>query len=140
MYLLSYRSRVGLAAVAPAARLNRFRRPGSKFLLRIEPNLKPGLARLSASIDQLKGVKLLPDVQIFRDAVRFALENGEFFKPEEIARAKELAAEGQQRADDLHAGPRPLDDCHRSRGSRVCIEIDKSVQPYGLVIPASFHA
>ena len=111
---------------------------GSKCRRQIVRNSKLSLHRLSASIDQLRGVKLLPDVQIFRDAVRYALQNGEFFKTEEIARAKELLRTGQQRADDLIAGRAPWTTATGLVVRGYLSKIDRSVQPYGLVIPAPF--
>ena len=105
--------------------------PGIEVPAADRAELETGLKRLSASIDQLRGVKLLPDVQIFRDAVRFALQNGEFFKPDEIARAKELLRTGQQRADDLVAGRAPWTTATGLVVRGYLSKIDKSVQPYG---------
>src|SRR4051812_12475539 len=52
--------------------------------------LEAGLARLGHSIEKIRNNPLAPDVIIFHNAVRYALQYDEFFKPEEIARAKEL--------------------------------------------------
>ena len=46
--------------------------------------LETGLKNLQTAIDKLKGNPLLPDVLIYREAVRYALQYNEFFKPEEI--------------------------------------------------------
>ena len=75
-------------------------------------DLEAGLKRLSESIDKLRGtlgnrVQLLPDVQIFHEAARVALQYNEFFKPEEIYRAKDLLRQGQNRADTLALGQAP---------------------------------
>jgi hypothetical protein len=43
--------------------------------------LTAGLQRLSSEVDALNGLPLVKDVRVFRDAVRFALEYNEFFKP-----------------------------------------------------------
>src|SRR6266478_6061198 len=67
-------------------------------------DLEAGLKRLAASIEKLQGKSLLPDVQIFHEAVRFALTYNEFFKPEEVYRAKELLRYGQARAEELANG------------------------------------
>ena len=112
--------------------------PGVEVPAADRAELEAGMKRLSASISRLRGVKLLPDVQIFHDAVRFALENGEFFKTDEIARAKELLRTGQQRADELIAGRAPWTTATGLVVRGYLSKIDKSVQPYGLVIPASF--
>src|SRR5438270_3241 len=52
--------------------------------------LESGLKRLHDTIAKLHGNPLLPDVEIFHEAVRYALSYDEFFKPEEVFRAKEL--------------------------------------------------
>ncbi len=101
--------------------------------------LEAGLKRLAASIDQLRGVKLLPDVKIYHDAVKFALENREFFRPEEVGRAKELLRQGQQRADDLTQGRAPWTTATGLVVRGYVSKIDQSVQPYGLVIPPAFQ-
>lgn len=129
---------VGLAAGVHAAEVKPIPPPGVEVPAADRTQLEAGLARLSASIDKLKGVKLLPDVQIFRDAVRFALLNNEFFKPDEIARAKDLLRQGQQRADDLANGRAPWTTATGLVVRGYVSKIDKSVQPYGLVIPPSF--
>jgi hypothetical protein len=49
--------------------------------------LEAGLKRLRASIDKLAGNPLLPDVLIYHEAVRYALQYNEFFKLDEIAKA-----------------------------------------------------
>src|SRR5882762_9084827 len=63
--------------------------------------LEAGLARLGRSIEKIRNNPLAPDVIIFHNAVRYALQHDEFFKPEEITRAQELLHQGQDRADAL---------------------------------------
>jgi dienelactone hydrolase len=100
--------------------------------------LEEGLTRLSASIEKIKDNQLAPDVIIFRDAVRYALHYNEFFKPEEIAKAKDLLRQGQERADALGRGEAPWTAATGLvvRGYRS--RIDDSVQPYGLVVPPTW--
>ena len=43
--------------------------------------LEAGLSRLAQSIDKIRDNPLAPDVQIFHNAVRYALQYDEFFKP-----------------------------------------------------------
>src|SRR5260370_242777 len=73
--------------------------------------IQAGLAHLRASIDNLsdkaKSGPLLPDVQIYSEAVRYALQYNEFFKPAEIAAAKVLLQQGEERAAQLAAGQAP---------------------------------
>src|SRR5713226_6533989 len=80
--------------------------PGVQVPVADRTELESGLARLGASIDQLRKsgsdrAALAPDVEIYHKAVRFALQYNEFFKPEDIGRAKVLLEEGQARADAL---------------------------------------
>jgi hypothetical protein len=105
-----------------------------------QKSLHAGLTRLQARIDALKGNPRLPDVQIFEKAVRYALEGNEFFNAEEVFRAKELLRMGMERADQLAHGNAPWT---RATGPVVrgyVSKIDGSVQPYGLVVPASYAA
>src|SRR5258705_13881724 len=67
-------------------------------------DLEAGLKRLAQSIEKLQGKPLLPDVQIFHEAVRYALTYNEFFKLEDVYKAKELLRQGQFRADELANG------------------------------------
>lgn len=114
--------------------------PGVAVPERDRVELEAGLKRLSASIEGLKGSPLVTDVIIFRDAVHFALKYGEFFRAEEIGRAKELLRTGQERAEQLARGQAPwaMATGLVVRGYRS--RIDDSVQPYGLVIPANWSA
>jgi len=100
--------------------------------------LRAGLDRLAAKMDALKGNPHLPDVAIFHNAVRFALEGNEFFRLEQIFRAKELLAIGTERADELARGDAPWT---RATGLVVrgyVSKIDGSVQPYALVVPPAW--
>ncbi|HVY92230.1 MAG TPA: hypothetical protein VHA14_05765 [Bryobacteraceae bacterium] len=103
-----------------------------------QKTLRTGLTRLQGRINALKGNPRLPDVQIFEKAVRYALEGNEFFKAEEVFRAKELLRMGTERADQLSRGDAPWT---RATGPVVrgyISKIDGSVQPYGLVVPPSY--
>ncbi len=95
------------------------------------------LAPLLKSKDP-KVQELLPDVQIYGDAVSTAYEFQEFFDSKEIKVALELLAEGKQRAVDLAAGRAPWTTQTGLvvRGYRS--KIDHSIQPYGLVIPPNY--
>ena len=106
--------------------------------------LTDGLEGLNASINKLRqsnstlAKELLPDVLIFHRAVDQALRFSEFFDPKEIAVAKTLLKAGQERADQLLAGEAPWTK-QTGRVVRGYIsKIDRTVQPFGLVIPASY--
>lgn len=104
-------------------------------------SLEAGLAKLSATIDQLKTKKeaqaLLPDVLIFQKAVSDALKYQEFHDPKELAEATAQLALGQQRAEELLQGKSPWTTAKGLVVRGYISKIDGSVQPYGLVIPES---
>jgi len=108
--------------------------------------LQAGLAEFRKLLAELptalKGkpdlLALLPDVEIYEKAVRYAVDYEEFFNPKEIPVAKQLLAQGMKRAAELKAGQPSWTTATGLvvRGYRS--KIDGSVQPYGLVIPSSY--
>lgn len=109
-----------------------------------QKELTEGLDSLQKKIDRLRDAntlltkELLPDVLIFHRAVDQALRFQEFFDPKEITSAKGLLQQGHERADQLLAGDAPW-----TKKSGVVVrgyisKIDRTVQPYGLVIPATY--
>lgn len=110
-------------------------------------SLQEGLAALRTAIDaaakaQAKNPRLadlLPDVEIYHKAVDWALRYNEVHKLPEVKAAQELLAEGRQRAEQLKNGQTPWTTQTGLvvRGYRS--KIDGSVQPYGMVVPASYH-
>src|SRR6476659_2346524 len=96
-----------ILAAAQAAEVKPVPPPGVPVPAADRAELEEGLARLGRSIDKLRSNPLAPDVQIFHNAVRYAMQNDEFFKPEEIGRAKQLLRQGQERADALAGGEAP---------------------------------
>jgi dienelactone hydrolase len=101
-------------------------------------DLEAGLARLKAATAKLKGNALLPDVLIYQEAVRYALQYNEFFRADEIAKAKVLLREGEERARLLANGESPWKNATGLVVRGYVSKIDQSVQPYGLVVPASY--
>src|SRR5262249_55244545 len=100
--------------------------------------LEAGLQRLRSVIDRLRDNPLLPDVMIYHEAVRYALQYNEFFKADEIAKAKTLLQHGEERARQLAEGKSPWTTATGLVSRGYISKIDKSVQPYGLVMPPSF--
>jgi hypothetical protein len=102
------------------------------------------LEKLKAAIDELakrneaRVRELLPDVQIFYNAVHDALAYREFFRPEEIANGKLLVTEGLSRAAQLAAGQAPWATQTGLVVRGYVSKIDGSAQPYGLVIPETY--
>ncbi len=98
----------------------------------IKPIPPPGVAvsdtdaaELRQALSKISGSSN-PDVAIFEKAVKWALDHNEFFKPEDIGKAKEILARAQSQSKTglvVHA--------YRSK-------IDGSLQPYGLVIPENY--
>ena len=83
-------------------------------------------------------LELLPDVQIFANAVRYALKYDEFYALGEVPVARKLLAQGFERAKNLRDGKAPwtTETGLVVRGYKS--KIDDSIQPYGLVVPASY--
>lgn len=102
--------------------------------------LTKGVAELGAQIAALKGNPLLPDVIIFHKAVDWALRYDEFMDAKHVKTAKDLLAEGKKRATELAAGTHSWTSATGLvvRGFRS--NIDDSIQPYGLVVPADWKA
>lgn len=100
--------------------------------------LENGLRRLKTALDKVKDHPLLPDVMIYHEAVRYALQYNEFFKLEEVFKAKLLLQHGEERARQLAEGKAPWTTQTGLVVRGYVSKIDKSVQPYGLVIPPSF--
>lgn len=94
------------------------------------------IADLSRSLESKPALlELLPDVQIFHNAARYALTYNEFFKADEIGKAKVLLKEGLDRAAALREGHAPWDHASGLIVRGYVSKIDGSVQPYGLVVP-----
>jgi pimeloyl-ACP methyl ester carboxylesterase len=109
--------------------------------------LRSGLDELAKQIDALREplrskpdlLRLLPDVQVYYNAVHDALEYGQFFKPAEVAVAKGLIRRGLERAGQLREGQAPWDTATGLVVRGYVSKIDGSVQPYGLVVPQSYR-
>jgi dienelactone hydrolase len=109
--------------------------------------LQKGADDLGKEIDELAAalkktpalLELLPDVQVFHNAVRYALKYDEFYDLKEVAVARTLLKHGFDRAKQLRDG-KPAWTTQTGlvvRGYRS--KIDDSVQPYGLVVPKSYQ-
>jgi len=94
---------------------------------------------LEAKIDTLNNHRLLPDVIIFHNAVRYALDDRMFYTKEDIQSAHNLLELGHERADKLATGKHPWtnDAGLIVRGYRS--RLDDSVIPYGVDVPENFN-
>ncbi len=84
-------------------------------------------------------LELLPDVQIYDKAVRWAVVYDEFFNAKEIAVAKNLLKRGLERARQLADGKAPWTTATGLVVRGYASKIDGSVQPYGLVVPKTYQ-
>ncbi len=127
-----------LAFAQPSAPVRPVPPPGVEVSAADRKELDAGLAKLRDAMGPLKQNPDWPDVAIFYEAVRYALTYGEFFKAEEIFKAKELLKQGLTRAEELAAG-RP--SWTRATGLVLrgyVSKIDHSVQPYSIIVPPGF--
>ena len=125
-------------AVLVAADVRPVPPPGVAIPEQDRNELQAELKKLDAFLAQHGSNPLLPDVRIFTEAVRYALDYNEFFKPEEAGKARELLAEGRRRAEALAQGKTPWLTATGLVVRGYVSKIDGSVQPYGLVIPAGY--
>jgi hypothetical protein len=110
--------------------------------------LKASLDKLGQEIVDLRTaltarrelLELLPDVEVYESAVRSALTYSEFFNVREVSVAKNLLEQGMGRAKQLREGKAPWNTATGLIVRGYVSKIDGSVQPYGLVVPSSYHA
>ena len=94
---------------------------------------------LRVKIDSLSSHLLLPDVIIFHNAVRYALDDDMLYKKEGVKSARTLLELGHARADQLRKGKHPWTSATGLvvRGYRS--KLDDSVIPYGVDVPENFN-
>ena len=110
--------------------------PGIELDAAVKQKITARLATLRKSAMGRQSHPLFPDVDIYLKAVSLALENGEFYRPQDGDAALQLLDAASDRLQQLAAGKSPW---RRRRGLVVRgfrSEIDGSPQPYGLDIPA----
>jgi len=130
-----------------ANKVRRIPPPGIPLAVADREELKSGSAALGHEIETLRTtlkakpdlLGLLPDVQIFHNAVRYALVYVEFFNAREIPVARALLRQGRERAEALRQGRAPWTTATGLVARGYVSKIDGSVQPYGLVVPASYR-
>ncbi len=131
-----------------ADKVRRVPPPGIKVPDADREELTAGRDALGQEIEKLRGdlkgkpalLELLPDVQIFYNAVHYALKYDEFYKPGEVAVARKLLKAGMDRAQQLRAGAPTWTTAAGLVVRGYVSKIDGSVQPYGLVVPPSYRA
>jgi hypothetical protein len=121
--------------------------PGTEIPAAEASRLEAELASLGRMIEDLHResksrpalLELLPDVEIYHKAVRYALTYHEFYHPREFKIAAALLQQGKERADALRQGRSPWTTATGLVVRGYLSRIDGSVQPYGLVVPVSYQ-
>lgn len=88
--------------------------------------------------NQPRARSLFPDIEIFHKAVHWALAHDEFLRSNDVAIARSLLKQGLERAALLAEGRAPWQTATGLVVRGFVSRIDGSIQPYGLVVPASF--
>src|SRR5436190_4951787 len=124
---------VGAARVPP---------PGITIAEKDRAELRSGADALGREIAALRSssmTELLPDVEIYHKAVDWALRYDEFYRSNEVGQARTLLKQGLERARQLREGKPAWLTATGLVVRGYVSKIDGSVQPYGLVVPASFR-
>ncbi|MBI3875409.1 MAG: prolyl oligopeptidase family serine peptidase [Verrucomicrobia bacterium] len=145
--------------------------PGVVVPAAVKAELTAGVESLGKEIEGLRAslktkpelLALLPDVQIYYNAVRYALEDDIFTSTNQFNSARNLLKQGHERAQQLAAGNAPWNTKAGLLALKKEIEakasaktatplthvpvvrgyvskIDGSVQPYGLKVPVTYLA
>lgn len=146
--LLLLSAGLGICADIPDAPIPRMPPRGVPVPAEVRAELESGVAALGKDIEDLRValkskpelLELLPDAQIYHNAVRYALEDDVFYKTNDFAGAKKLLAEGMERARLLREGQSPWNTATGLVVRGYVSKIDGSVQPYGLIVPPTYHA
>jgi pimeloyl-ACP methyl ester carboxylesterase len=122
--------------------------PGAKISDEARNELRDGATKLRGEIDALRGelkgksnlLALLPDVEIFHKAVDWAVRYDEILNPaNEIGAARALLKQGIERVQQLREGKPAWISATGLVVRGYVSRLDGSVQPYGLVVPATFQ-
>lgn len=135
------------AADAPARKYARMPPEGIPIPADIKNDLETGVTSFSHEIDDLKKslqsqpalLDLLPDVQIYYNAVRYALDDNIFYTTNDFATARKLLDVGHARARSLRDGQAPWNSATGLIVRGYKSKVDGSIQPYGLVVPSTFN-
>ena len=143
--------------------------PGVVVPAVVKAELTVGVNSLGQQIEALRAslkskpelLALLPDVQIYHNAVRYALEDDIFTSTNQFNSARALLTQGSERARQLAAGNAPWNtkagllalkqEMESKASARTATplthvpvvrgyvsKIDGSVQPYGLKVPRTY--
>lgn len=121
---------------------------GIKIQPEVRAELESGAGALRTDIEDLRtqlrrqprALALLPDLEIFHKAVHWALAQDEFLRSNDVSIARTLLKLGRERAAHLAEGRAPWQTATGLVVRGFVSRIDGSIQPYGLVVPASFRS
>jgi pimeloyl-ACP methyl ester carboxylesterase len=115
--------------------------PGIPISDKDRAELSAAAKALKSGIDDYEGrqLQLLPDILIFYNAVRYALDDNMMYRASDVASARKLLAFGRKRLEQLRLGKHPWTTATGlvPRGYRS--RLDDSVIPYGVEVPANFN-
>jgi hypothetical protein len=111
------------------------------------PQLEQELKELNQRLHRLHSMKEiaanadhLADAEVFAKSVAWALRYDKDFTPADVALLKKAIQRGNERAAELEAGKRPWTQ-KKGRIARGFVSaVDRSVQPYGVLVPARYDA
>ncbi len=112
----------------------------------VAAELRGDLDALGNDIDALREalkkkpelLELLPDVQIYYNAVYYPLKYKEFYNKQQFDIARGFLKKGRERAEQLKQGKAPWTTATGLVVRGYVSKIDGSVQPYGLLVPSSY--
>jgi predicted esterase len=93
----------------------------------------------AALADKPQSSALLPDVQIFHKAVDWAIRYDEFYRSNEVGAARAQLKQGMERARQLRTGNASWLGATGLVVRGYVSKLDGSIQPYGLIVPASYN-
>ena len=120
--------------------------------IQIEPadrvQLENHLTKLESEIEETRNfleasknhrlLGFMPDVEIFHKAVSYALQDHQFYRPQEVQTALDQIQQAHVRLEQLKQGLTPWTEKTGLVFQGYRSRIDGSVQPYGLVVPDSY--
>jgi dienelactone hydrolase len=103
-------------------------------------SLAPAVSALRAhgSGDDSRRADLLADVEIYLKAVRWIVRYGEFYNKNYVEMTRKALQTGTERARQLSAGGHPWTSARGSTIRAFVSKVDGSVQPYAIIVPASY--
>lgn len=125
-----------LAPVKPMGLPEKDRKEIERGLKELNERLKK-LPRTSLE-DRLQGIDALADAEVFAKGVTWALRYDTDFTAADIALLKKALARGKERVSALEAGKKPWAKKKGKVVRGLTSQVDGSIQPYGIVVPANY--